>query len=53
LGIEEKLFAGLPRIVGIGGKRARNQFNLTVEIGGQAVDGADEGVLAAADHSVT
>jgi hypothetical protein len=52
LGIEEKLFAGRLEFFGVGGKRAGDEFDLAVEIGGHAVDRADEGVLAAADHSV-
>jgi len=34
-------------------KSGRHEFDLSVEIGGIAVDGADEGVLAPSDHSVT
>ncbi len=53
LGIQEKLLARRLGIFRVGGKCPGDELNLAVEIGGQAVNRADEGVLAAADHAVT
>ena len=39
------------RLLGAGGKAAGDQFVLVVDPGGDAVDGADEGVASAADHA--
>ena len=52
LWIQEKLFAGGLRIFYIRRESARNEFDLTIEIGGHAVDGADKCALSAADHAV-
>ena len=52
-GVQEQLLAGGLGIGGIGGKSAGHQFDLAVQIGRQAMDRADEGVLAAADHPIT
>ena len=43
--------AGAPRLLGIGRQRAGDQLVVVVEARGDAVHGADEGALAAADHA--
>ncbi len=43
--------AGFPGIVGMAAEGAANQLDKTIHIGGDAMDGADEGILSAADHA--
>ena len=50
-GVEEEVLAGGFGFFGVGGKSAGDEFDFSVEVGGHAVDGADEGSAASADHS--
>ena len=49
--IEEEVLAGEAALFGIGREAARDEFDLAVEVGGHAVDGADEGAAATTDHA--
>jgi hypothetical protein len=53
LWIQEKLLASRLGVVWIGGKTTGHQFNLAINIRGHAMDSANKGALAAADHAVT
>jgi hypothetical protein len=48
---EEKVFTGLARIFGVAAEGAADEFDEAIHVGRDAVDRADEGVAAAANHS--
>ena len=49
--IEQKVFAGKPRALGIGRERTRHELPAVVEARRDAMHRADEGAAPAADHA--